>query len=178
MNKNVIWLWMLPLIPALAQQPKFEIADVHPSTTLRAYVQSFGGVVREGLYINREVTMLGLTKAAYGVSEDDISGGSGWVSYDLFDVAAKVPEGTTPEKANLMLQSLLTERFGLVVRHDTRPVPRYVMTIAKGGSKLKSSDAPGTPSCKPTSQPGSPTADLSTTPNIKVACRNLIVAPG
>ena len=77
-KKNVAWLWLLPLIPALAQQPKFEIADVHPSTTLRSYVQSFGGVVRDGLYTNREATMLDLVKAAYDVSSDDISGGPGW----------------------------------------------------------------------------------------------------
>ena len=56
--KKIAWLGLLPLIPAFAQQPKFETADVHPSTTLRAYVQSFGGVVREGRYINREATML------------------------------------------------------------------------------------------------------------------------
>lgn len=173
MKKNVAWLWLLPLIPVLAQQPRFELADVHASTTLRAYVQSFGGVVRDGRYINREATMLELIKAAYGGSEDDISGGPGWVSYDLFDIIARVPEGTTPETANLMLRSLLSERFGLVVRHDTRPVPRYILTVGKSGSKLKSSDASATPGCKPISQPGPPPADLSATPNIKVACKNL-----
>ena len=141
MSKKITCLCLLPLIPALAEQPKFEIADVHPSTTLRAYVQSFGGVVHEGRYINREATMLALIKAAYGVS-DDISGGPGWVSYDLFDVIARVPEGTTPATANLMLQSLLSERFGLVVRRDTRPVPRYILTVEKSGSKLKSGDDP------------------------------------
>ena len=56
-------LWLLPLIPALAEQHKFEMADVHASTTLRAYVQSFGGVVHEGRYFNREATMLALIKA-------------------------------------------------------------------------------------------------------------------
>jgi uncharacterized protein (TIGR03435 family) len=172
-SKKITCFWLLPLIPALAQQPKFEIADVHPSTTLRAYVQSFGGVVREGRYINREATMLALIKAAYGVSDDDISGGPGWVSYDLFDVIAQVPEGTTPATANLMLQSLLSERFGLVVRRDTRPVPRYVLTVGKSGSKLKSADPSATSVCKPLSQPGPPPADISATPNIKVACRNL-----
>ena len=105
MNKKIACLWLLPFVPGLAQQPKFEIADVHPSTTLRAYVQSFGGIVREGLYINREATMLDLIKAAYGVSDDDIAGGPGWVSYDLFDIIAKVPEGTTPATATIMLFS-------------------------------------------------------------------------
>jgi uncharacterized protein (TIGR03435 family) len=170
---KIICFWLLPLVPALAQQPKFEIADVHPSTTFRAYVQSFGGVVREGRYINREATMLALIKGAYGVSDDDISGGPGWVSYDLFDVIAQLPDGTTPATANLMLQSLLSERFGLVVRRDTRPVPRYVLTVGKSGSKLKSGDPSVTSACKPLSQPGPPPAEISATPNVKVACRNL-----
>ena len=164
---------LLALMPAVAQQPKFEIADVHPNTTPLAYVQSFGGVVREGRYVNREASMLALIKEAYGVSDDDISGGPGWVSYDLFDVIAQVPEGTTPATANLMLQSLLSERFGLVVRRDTRPVPRYVLTVGKSGSKLKSADPSATSACKPLSQPGPPPADISATPNVKVACRNL-----
>ena len=173
MNKKIACLWLLPLVPGVAQQPKFEVADVHLSTTLRPYVQSFGGVVREGLYINREATMLDLIKAAYGVSDDDIAGGPGWVSNDLFDIVAKVPAGTTPAAANLMLQSLLSERFGLVVRHDTRPVPRYVMTVGKNGSKLKAADPSATPGCKPVNPPTPPPADIAATPNIRVACRNL-----
>ena len=162
--------------PPASSTPKFEIADVHPSTTIRSFVQSFGGVVREGRYINRETTLLDLIKAAYGVSDDDISGGPGWVSYDLFDAIAKVPAGTTPATANLMLQSLLSERFGLVVRRDTRPVPRYVLTVGKSGSKLKSADPTATAGCKQLSQPGPPPADISATPNAKVACRNLTPA--
>jgi uncharacterized protein (TIGR03435 family) len=169
----LIGMWLLPLDPALAQQPKFEIADVHPSTTLRTFVQSFGGVVRQGIYINREATMLDLIKAAYGVSDDDVSGGPGWISYDLFDIVGKVPAGTTSATANLMLQSLLSERFGLAVRHDTRPVPRYILTIGKSGSKLKPADSSAAPGCKPLSQPTPPPADIAATPNIKVACRNL-----
>jgi uncharacterized protein (TIGR03435 family) len=173
MSKKITSLWLLALIPALAEQPKFEIADVHSSTTLRGYVQSFGGVVREGRYINREATMLALIKAAYGVSDDDISGGPGWVSYDLFDIIARVPEGTTPATADLMLQSLLSERFGLVVRRDIRPVPRYVLTAGKSGSKLKRGDPSAASDCKPISRPGPEPANISATPNVKVACRNL-----
>jgi uncharacterized protein (TIGR03435 family) len=174
--KRIAWLGLVCLLPLAAQQPKFEIADVHNSTTLRAYVQSFGGVVREGLYINRETTMIGLIKDAYGVSEDDIACGPGWMSYDLFDIIAKVPAGTTPATANLMLQSLLAERFGLVVKHDTRPVPRYILTAGKGASKLKAANPSDTSECKPLTQPGPPPANLADAPNVKVACHNLTAA--
>lgn len=162
--------------PAPAQQPKFVIADVHASTTALGFVQNFGGVLREGLYINRDATMLDLIEAAYGVKEDVISGGQGWVSSDPFDVVAKVPAGTTAATANLMLQNLLAERFGLMIHNGMSPVPRYVLTIGKG-SKLKPADPSGDPGCKPISQPtGPPPSDLALLPNIKVACHNLTAA--
>jgi hypothetical protein len=51
--KMILWLTMAPLmavalIPAWAQQPKFEIADVHNSTTLRQYAVSVGPVFMIG----------------------------------------------------------------------------------------------------------------------------------
>jgi uncharacterized protein (TIGR03435 family) len=167
---------LLAVVPAFAQQPKFDVADVHVSPTARGFGQNFGGVLREGHYVNRDATMLNLIQSAYGVSDDNISGGPGWMALDLFDVVAKVPDGTTPATANLMLQSLLADRFGLAVSRGTRPVPRYVLTVGKGGSKLKSASGSGNPSCQQVQQPAAPPADLASTPNIKVACRNLTAA--
>ena len=158
---------------AQAGQQKFVIADVHVSTTARGFVQNFGGVLREGLYVNRDATMLNLIESAYGVSEDTIAGGAGWVGSDLFDVVAKVPEGTTKAAANIMLQNLLAERFGLVVRNESRPVPRYILTIGKG-SKLKSASGAGNSGCQAAQQPTGPApTDPAATPNIKVTCHNL-----
>ena len=168
--KKIALLALLAAVPAFAQQPppQFEIADVHESRTARGFGQNFGGVLREGHYVNRDATMLELIEAAYGVSEDNISGGPGWMSLDLFDVIAKVPDGTTPATANLMLQALLADRFGLVTHRGTQPVPRYVLTVAKGGSKLKAASGSGNPSCQPVQSPAAPPADLASTPNIKV----------
>jgi uncharacterized protein (TIGR03435 family) len=173
--KKTALLALLVVVPAFAQQPppQFEVADVRVSSTARGFGQNFGGVLREGHYVNRDATILQLIEAAYGVSEDNIAGGPGWMSLDLFDVIAKVPDGTTPATANLMLQALLTNRFGLVAHRGTQPVPRYVLTVAKGGSKLKPSSGAGNPSCQAVQPPTAPPADLASTPNIKVTCRNL-----
>ena len=166
-------LMAVALIPAWAQQPKFEIADIHNSTTLRTFALSFGGVMLDGLYINRDATMLDLIKDAYGVSDDDVAGGPGWISYDVFDIVAKVPAGTTGATANLMLQSLLSDRFGLVVRRETRPVPRYFLTVGTKGSKLKPGNPSDTPDCKSLNPPGPVPVDLAARPNRKLACHNL-----
>ena len=167
---------LLAVTPVFAQQPKFDIADVHVSSTARTFAQNFGGVLREGRYVNRDATMLNLIVAAYGASEDNIAGGPGWITSDLFDIVAKVPDGTTLATANIMLQNLLAERFHLVIRNDTRPVPRYVLTVAKNGSKLKSAGGTDSPGCQPVQQPGGAPpnpADPASVPNIKVACHNL-----
>jgi len=177
MKKTALLILMM-VAPAFAQQPqpKFDAADVHVSPTAKGFGQNFGGVLREGHYVNRDATMLQLIGSAYGVSEDNISGGPGWVGLDLFDVVAKVPDGTTSATANLMLQSLLAERFGLVVNKGTRPVPRYVLTVAKGGSKLKSASGSGNSSCQQVQQPPPPTPDPASQPNVRVACHNMTSA--
>lgn len=157
-----------------ASQPKFEIADVHVSATTRGFAQNFGGVLREGFYINRDATMLGLIESAYGVAEDTIAGGPGWVGADLFDVVAKVPAGTTKADANLMLRSLLKERFGLVVRNEERPVPRYVLSVGSGSKLKPAANERGTPGCEAQPlPPGPPPTDPALQPNIKVSCHNL-----
>jgi uncharacterized protein (TIGR03435 family) len=98
------------------------------------------------------------------------------VSSDVFDVIAKVPEGTTAETAKLMLQHLLAERFGLVVSHATKPVPRYVLSVGKG-SKLKPASDDGASRCQPQQQGPPPTpGDLASVPNAKVSCHNLTAA--
>jgi uncharacterized protein (TIGR03435 family) len=90
MNK-VALVSLLMALPALAQQPKFDIADVHLSTTPRWFGQNSGGLIRDGRYVNRDVTMLNLIEAAYDVSEDTVAGGPRWLDTDLYDVIAKAP---------------------------------------------------------------------------------------
>jgi uncharacterized protein (TIGR03435 family) len=170
-------LSLLTIVAAQAQQAKFEIADVHISTTSHSYAQNFGGVLRGGKYVDRDATMLNLIEAAYGATEDTISGGPGWVNSDLFDVIGKVPDGTTVTTANLMLQALLADRFGLVIRKATSPVPRYVLSVGKGGSKMKAASGSGKPGCQQNQQGPPPGGggppDPASQPNIQVACHDL-----
>lgn len=167
----------LATMHASAQQPKFELADVHVSTTPRWFAQNNDGLVRDGRYVNRDATLLNLIEAAYGVTEDDVAGGPSWLDTDIYDVIAKVPDGATPATAKLMLRSLLAERFGLVVRNDKAPLPRYVMTVAKGGSKLKPATGTGEPGCEQKQVGGAPgrgdVRDPASLPNIKATCHNL-----
>jgi uncharacterized protein (TIGR03435 family) len=170
--KQIAFVSFLAIIPAFPQQPKFDLADIHASTAQTWPVQNSGGTLRDGLYINRAATKLHLIQAAYGVKEEDVVGGPSWLKSDVFDVIAKVPEGTTLATANLMLQALLADRFGLVIHRDTRPVPRYVLSIGKDGSKLKRAAESSDSGCRQQlgSAPGGRPASV---PNIKLTCHNL-----
>jgi uncharacterized protein (TIGR03435 family) len=179
--KKAAALILLALLPVFAQQGRFDLADVHVSPTAFWFAQNTGGQVRpglisDGLYIYRDTTVLGLIQAAYGVTEDMVSGGPSWLKSDLFDVVAKVPAGTTNESLKLMLQSLLVERFALAVRTESRLAPRYVLAAGKGKSKLKrAAAAGGEPNCKQerAAQPAAGPDGQVSLPNIKASCSNM-----
>ncbi len=176
MNKIAL-LSFLTIIPAFAQQPKFDLADVHVSSTAYWFAEYNGGLIRDGIYINRDATVLNLIRTAYGVTVDVIAGGPNCMKSDLFDIVAKVPQGTTPATANLMLQALLSERFRLVIQREMSPRPAYVLSVGKGGSKLKRAAASADSGCRQdlVGEPGGRggQAGPASLPNMKVTCHNL-----
>jgi uncharacterized protein (TIGR03435 family) len=83
---------------------------------------------------------------AYGIKVAQIYGGPGWINSDGYDIVAKAEVSTTasrePDMADmhLRLQTLLEDRFSLRVHRETRELPIYEMTAAKGGPKLQPSN--------------------------------------
>jgi uncharacterized protein (TIGR03435 family) len=69
-----------------------------------------------------------------------ILGGPSWINTERYMINAKA-EGTPsqPMMRGPMLQALLEDRFQLKIRREIREVPVYVLTVAKGGPKLKAS---------------------------------------
>ncbi len=99
-----------------------------------------GGFVRGSRYELRTATMLDLIRTAYGVDPINVTGGPSWLEADRFDVIAKAPPGSTSETLELMLQSLLAERFRLVVHQDTKTISGYALTMVKRNPQMKPSD--------------------------------------
>ena len=119
--------------------PSFELADVHVSPhSNNAFAH--GGLHGEQ-YILRQATMVDLIAAAYGVENDNVLGGPSWLDTDRYEIAAKVPRGTSADDAKLMLRALLAERFKLLLHPATKPLPSYVLRVSKEGLKMKEADA-------------------------------------
>ena len=84
-----------------------------------------------------------LIEWAYGVRSDRISGPGEVHSHEkTFDIDATMPAETTDAQAKLMLQRLLTERFGVVLHSETKPTSGYLLVVDGGGPKLKPSELP------------------------------------
>jgi uncharacterized protein (TIGR03435 family) len=68
-----------------------------------------------------------------------IEGGPEWIKSDHYQVNAEA-EGTPNEgmMRGPMMQALLADRFKLKIHRETREIPVYELTVAKGGPKLRS----------------------------------------
>lgn len=143
---------------------QFELADVHVSPhsdnpSLRVFL-------RDGRYELLGATMLDLISTAWGVKPETVIGGPGWLESDRFDVIAKTPVDAPPDALRGKLQSLLADRFGLVVHRGTVERPAYLLT-AGARLHLKQSGGPGGGACAVSLPPGSPAL------NINLSCQNV-----
>ena len=77
-----------------------------------------------------------LLAIAYRVKQHQISG-PGWLETERYDIVATIPGGTSKAQFPIMLQTLLTARFGIELHHETRELPLYELSVAKNGPKLK-----------------------------------------
>src|SRR5262245_55603674 len=107
-----------------ATSPSFDLADVHAGSR-NPGVNVTGGVLRDGRYELHNATMVDLIRTAYSVDAERVLGGPSWLELDRFTVMAKAPQSTPPATLKLMLQSLLADRFKLVVHQDTRSMTSY-----------------------------------------------------
>jgi len=66
-----------------------------------------------------------------------ISGGPAWVNSARYEIEAKAEGEPLPHMMEgPMMQALLEDRFRLKVHRETKEVPVYALTVAKGGFKL------------------------------------------
>jgi uncharacterized protein (TIGR03435 family) len=136
-NSVALALW-LGLAASVWAQESFEVASIkpHPGVITFAADPSLKG--------NRVTatasTLLDMIEVAYHVRRDQIAGAPGWADSDHFDLEASAgASAITTGQMRQMLQTLLTQRFQLRIRHETREAPMYALVVDKRGPKLKES---------------------------------------
>ena len=142
------------ILHATAPLPSFEVATIKPRDpkvmmmppASRDIVRAIG-------------TPRGLVARAYNVTSataQRVLGGPNWIddndkavyvvegkiSEDVYAELQKLTGDERSKQNNLMLQSLLADRFKLKVHFETRELPVYELVLAKGGSKLKENPNP------------------------------------
>jgi uncharacterized protein (TIGR03435 family) len=114
----------------------------------------------------RNATIFDMIEFAYGLGEQDddrenaaIVGGPSWIDFDRFDISAKIPPRKPPtpgvaqsDPANLpedpidqmrpVLKQVLADRFHLKYHTEDRPLPGFVVTVAKDGPRLAEAKNP------------------------------------
>jgi uncharacterized protein (TIGR03435 family) len=86
----------------------------------------------------RNVNGLPLSPVSFRLQTQPIKGMPAWVGSDLYTIDAKPDRPQIVEMMRgPMMQTLLEDRFKLRIHSETRPVPVYFLTVAKGGARLQ-----------------------------------------
>lgn len=139
---------------AAAPTPAFDVASIKPTDPNRPGpigTATYPG----GKLIITQYTLKMLIHEAYGVQDDQISGGARWMGEDRYDLEAVPPASSDASKFNpptrktpptaemlLMLRALLADRFQLKIHTESKIGKGYALVVAAHGAKLTGTKNP------------------------------------
>jgi uncharacterized protein (TIGR03435 family) len=119
----------------------FEVASVKPAEPAILRSRGFGcGFAPSGRFEGLG-DVRWFVACAYDLraaqSQQQIVGVPKWADDDLFEIRATfAPSALTPSQRQSMLQTLLADRFKLIVHRERRLVPSYALVIARRDGRL------------------------------------------
>jgi len=125
----------------LGQGPaQFEVASIKPAGPLTPDVTL--GLRADAAQVHISwASMKDLIYIGYHIRRYQISGPD-WLGGDKFDVAAKIPEGTSQRTIAEMMQNLLKDRFGLKTHWDKKELSVYTLELGKPVPDMKEATPP------------------------------------
>lgn len=122
-----------------AAKPAFEVASVKPNKSSSggmSWAEQPGGRLTA---LNMSVAMI--IRNAFELQEPQLVGLPDWGSSERFDIVAKAEQefprtNDTPSLSQLMVQSLLEERFRLRSHRETRELPAFALVVARADGQL------------------------------------------
>jgi uncharacterized protein (TIGR03435 family) len=154
---------------------RFEEASIKRNTSRSDNSQRNTGAGGRMVFVNFSVREL--ITAAYDIQPFQVIGGPAWLDADRFDVLATAGRNAPLSELNLMLRSLLADRFKLVVRHEQRALPRYALLKARVDGSLGPALKRSSADCGPSGR-GRPGAPLAATQGPTAPCRAWITPAG
>jgi uncharacterized protein (TIGR03435 family) len=118
-------------VVTLAWAQTFEVASIHPNPG--GTTDSIVNFPETGRLTVTNATLKTLIRAAYGIQNDQISGGPKWLDTDRYDIEARTSGPITEDQDQPLLQSLLAERFHLKTHREQRELTVYELVVAKNG---------------------------------------------
>jgi uncharacterized protein (TIGR03435 family) len=136
-----VFLTIVAAAVAFAQdQPpraEFEVASVKKSETPAPGQYNMGVHIDGAMVSCTYLSLKSYISMAYQVPDTRINGPE-WLDSEKFDIVAKLPTGGR-DQLRAMIQSLLADRFKLVLHKDSKEFPVYALVVGKNGLKLKES---------------------------------------
>jgi uncharacterized protein (TIGR03435 family) len=114
----------------------FEAAEIQPANGADSWVSM--GLLPNGHVRCHNATLRMLIAAAYDRDEDLVTGGPAWLDSERFDIIARTA-ANSKDDLQLMLQTLLGQRFKLALRHTSKTEPVFTLTVGKDGPTLQPS---------------------------------------
>ena len=119
-----------------AKRAAFEVASIRPGSA----GTPMGQRVTPGRLVVVNTPLRSLLAMAFRIDVPQLSSPD-WLNTVRFDIEATMPAGVGREQVPEMLQTLLIERFGLVVRVEQRPVDGYELVVGKEGITMRKVEA-------------------------------------
>ena len=149
----------LPIVFGLAKPAQSRTPNAAAFTAGYAHVSITPGETGNGIIQTRIIftpdslmaknqTLRELIRLAYGVQDNQISGGPDWFATARFNVEAKLDSSVSAELKKLspeqqkaerdqMFQTLLASQFKVALHRESKLLPAYVLVIAKNGPRLQ-----------------------------------------
>jgi len=134
------------LFAQMPKKPTFEVATIKPLPSTESLFEEIRSGKRSQDSLKTTISgarldigaspMLELITRAYSVKYYQVVGPD-WLYSLNYEIHAKLPEGASKDQIPEMMQSLLSERFKLVVHREKKEQPVYLLTVSENGHKLK-----------------------------------------
>ena len=132
-------LGLLCAAVAAAQTPlQFEVATVRPTAGPIPGVPAMFGQQRTtaDALIARHTALIEIIRRAFGLVDQELVGGPGWIRDQRFDIVGKSAGPATDAQLWSMVRPLLEERFKFKYHREPREVSGLALLAGKKGPKL------------------------------------------